>query len=138
MSIYELRVFLEDTDAGGIVYHPRYLQYMERARTLFFEKNGFDHAQQIYSKQGNFVVTKMDITYKKAAQLGDQLTVTTKLLKVGGASIVCEHLISVFKNGISIILTQAKVTLAFVCPNQQTPLRFPAPIQSTFQSLMQG
>ena len=75
---WPLRVYIEDTDAGGIVYYVNYLKYMERARTEFLRHIGFDHAQLI--EQGvMFVIHAVDIRYTKPARLDDALLVTVEI-----------------------------------------------------------
>lgn len=73
---WPVRVYIEDTDAGGIVYYVNYLKYMERARTEFLRHIGFDHAQMI--RQGAmFVIHSSQIDYKAPAYLDDQLQIVT-------------------------------------------------------------
>lgn len=125
MNTYDINVFLEDTDAGGIVYHSRYLNFMERARTVFFYHKGIDHGQLIASNVGSFLVTHIDIHYLKPARLGDVLTVTTNLFDVRGASLLCEQRITRQEQNV----ITAKVKLAFVNPQTGLPLRIPKTIQ---------
>lgn len=78
----KIRVYYEDTDLGGIVYHANYLKYCERARSeLFFEKG----ASPVIDG-GHFVVLHIDATFKQAAKLGELLDVSTEVLEVRGAS----------------------------------------------------
>lgn len=81
-----VRVYIEDTDAGGIVYYVNYLKFMERARTEFFRALGFGKAGA--NKEGyQFVVHSAQIEYKKPARLDDLLEVSAKLVKMRGASL---------------------------------------------------
>ena len=121
MNTYNVTVFLEDTDAGGIVYHARYLNFMERCRTRFFYHKGIDHAQLITSHVGNFVVNHATIDYKSPARLGDELTVALDILEIRGASIRCVQQITRQEQ----LLVKATITLAFVNPQTGKPIRIP-------------
>ncbi len=82
-----LRVYYEDTDAGGIVYHAAYLRFAERGRTEFVRKLGIDQ-QQLRAETGSgFVVTSLTIDYLKPAFLDDNLTITTEIERIRPASV---------------------------------------------------
>jgi acyl-CoA thioester hydrolase len=82
-----IRVYYEDTDAGGIVYHAAYLRFAERGRTEFVRNLGIDQ-QKMRSDLGlGFVVTSLSIDYLKPAYLDDRLTVTTEIALVRPASV---------------------------------------------------
>jgi acyl-CoA thioester hydrolase len=82
-----IRVYYEDTDAGGIVYHAAYLRFAERGRTEFVRNLGIDQ-QKMRSDLGlGFVVTSLSIDYLKPAYLDDRLTVTTEIVLVRPASV---------------------------------------------------
>ncbi|MDD5028099.1 MAG: tol-pal system-associated acyl-CoA thioesterase [Rhodoferax sp.] len=84
---WPLRVYWEDTDAGGIVYYANYLKFFERARTEWLRWLGV-HQQALKQRTGGmFVVSRADLRYLHSARLDDQLLVTTSLLQVGRASI---------------------------------------------------
>ncbi len=73
---FPLKVYYEDTDAGGVVYYANYLRFMERARTEYLAERGVDVAG--LHNEGKFlVVTHLDISYRQPARLGDRLDVTT-------------------------------------------------------------
>ncbi|QEM87781.1 tol-pal system-associated acyl-CoA thioesterase [Glaesserella parasuis] len=84
---FPIRVYYEDTDAGGVVYHARYLHFFERARTEFLRQLGFSQ-QLLLSQSMAFVVKKMEIDYKKPAYLDDFLTVKSIISELKGAKIV--------------------------------------------------
>ncbi|MDP0155408.1 tol-pal system-associated acyl-CoA thioesterase [Glaesserella parasuis] len=84
---FPIRVYYEDTDAGGVVYHARYLHFFERARTEFLRQLGFSQ-QLLLSQSMAFVVKKMDIDYKKPAYLDDFLTVKSIISELKCAKIV--------------------------------------------------
>ena len=84
---WPVRVYYEDTDAGGVVYHSIYLNYMERARTEWLRAA---HIQQesLAAETGlRFAVARMEIDFRAPARLDDALEVRTRLVKSGGASL---------------------------------------------------
>ena len=84
--LYPIRVYIEDTDAGGIVYYANYLKYFERGRTEFLRSLGFEKAA-LSSVGRMFIVSKLVINYLRPARLDDSLHVTVLVQKVGGATI---------------------------------------------------
>jgi len=85
---YSVRVYYEDTDAGGIVYHANYLRFAERARTEALREMGIPHAELTARFGLMLVVRKVEVDYRRAARLDDSLVVETTALDVGGASLV--------------------------------------------------
>ena len=85
--IQPLRVYIEDTDAGGIVYYVNYLKFMERARTEYMRSMGFDK-NSIFNAELMFVVQDVALRYRQPARLDDELVATATLTKVGGASMI--------------------------------------------------
>lgn len=81
-----IRVYIEDTDAGGIVYYVNYLKYFERARTEFMRTLGVDRAA-ISDNGWMFVVSKMSLEYRQPAGLDDALSATLVAQHVGAATI---------------------------------------------------
>ena len=81
-----IRVYIEDTDAGGIVYYVNYLKYLERARTELMRTFGLERAA-ISDAGWNFVVSDVSLSYKEPARLDDQLHATAVISAVGGATI---------------------------------------------------
>lgn len=79
-----LRVYIEDTDAGGIVFYVNYLKYMERARTEFMRTLGFGKAA-VGNNGLMFVVSEAHVNYRRSAQLDDCLDVSARLSKLGRA-----------------------------------------------------
>ena len=80
------RVYWEDTDAGGVVYHARYLAFMERARSEWMRALGWDQGVLRDRDDQVFVVRAMDIDFRAPARLDDQLQVSVRLLECRGAS----------------------------------------------------
>ncbi len=120
---YTLTVYLEDTDAGGFVYHANYLKYMERARTMLLYHKGIDHAQLIKDHHHMFVVYTMAIQFLSAAKLGDTLQVFTTLDSITGARATMNQ--SIVREGK--LLVKANVTLAYIDQASPTsrPVRIP-------------
>lgn len=87
---WPLRVYIEDTDAGGIVFYVNYLKYMERARTEFMRAHGFGKAA-IFSSDLMFVVHCVNVQYHRPARLDDELIATARILNHGAAKLVFEQ-----------------------------------------------
>ena len=81
-----IRVYIEDTDAGGIVYYVNYLKYLERARTELMRTFGLERAA-VSDAGWNFVVSDVSLSYKEPARLDDQLHATAVISAVGGATV---------------------------------------------------
>jgi tol-pal system-associated acyl-CoA thioesterase len=81
-----IRVYIEDTDAGGIVYYVNYLKYLERARTELMRTFGLERAA-VADAGWNFVVSDVSLSYREPARLDDQLHATAVISAVGGATI---------------------------------------------------
>jgi len=86
MHRHTLRVYYQDTDAGGIVYHANYLALAERARTEALRAMGIPHAEMVKNHQVMFVVRRIILDYQRPARLDDEVTIETRILEVGGAS----------------------------------------------------
>ena len=84
---YGLRVYFEDTDAGGIVYHANYLRFAERARTEALRAIGLPHSEMMRQFGMIFVVRRAELDYQRPARLDDWLTIETTAVAVGGASV---------------------------------------------------
>jgi acyl-CoA thioester hydrolase len=83
---YTLRVYYEDTDAGGIVYHASYLRFAERARTEALRDLGIPHAALVERFKLMFVVRRIKVDYLRPARVDESLIVLTEPLQVGAAS----------------------------------------------------
>jgi 4-hydroxybenzoyl-CoA thioesterase len=123
-----VRVYIEDTDAGGIVYYVNYLKFMERARTEFLRDLGF---KQYLLAQENFqfVVRDCQIRYRKPAVIDDQLSVTVTLEKLGRASM--DFTQTVERDGEC--LCQALVRVACVSADSLSPVPLPDDIHNAMK-----
>lgn len=105
----KIKIYYEDTDAGGVVYYANYLRYLERARTEFLQDMGIIVAE--LHRQGIFfAVVRVDIAYKKPALLGDIIEVTTEVTDTKNASLVVRN--QVLKD--NLLLAEAHVTIACI------------------------
>ena len=93
------RVYYEDTDAGGVVYHSNYLKFAERARTEMLRQAGVNQTEIAKSHAIYFVVRDISVQFIKPAMLDDELEILTKIEKIGAASmlllqdIICNYAI---------------------------------------------
>ncbi|MFZ7316864.1 tol-pal system-associated acyl-CoA thioesterase [Avibacterium avium] len=123
-----IRVYYEDTDAGGVVYHARYLHFFERARTDYLRELGF--SQQALFDEHNlaFVVKTMQIDYRLAAKLDDLLTVETEVSGIKGATILFSQQIK--RN--DVLICTAEVKVACVDLTKMKPVAIPQEIKAAF------
>jgi acyl-CoA thioester hydrolase len=122
-------VYYQDTDAGGVVFHGRYLEFMERARTELINAAGFDLAKLAEEQRLMFLVFHISATYHRPARLNDMLSVTAEVAKMGRASIVFHQRV---ERGAE-RLVEADVTLALVDRDRMRPARFPADLAQEFE-----
>lgn len=125
----KIRVYYEDTDAGGVVYHARYLAFAERGRTEMLRAGGFEHAKLLHEGGIAFAVVNMNINYKAPAKLDDELVIKSTITKVGGASMEMQQDIYHADQ----LITELKVTLVCVDGNFKA-VRLPAEIRKIFDS----
>jgi len=83
---FEARVYYQDTDAGGIMYHANYLAFAERARTEALRQMGIPHAEMVKQYGIMFVVRRIKLDYQRPARLDDVMQIETRIEEVGGAS----------------------------------------------------
>ncbi len=84
---YETRIYYQDTDAGGIVYHANYLAIAERARTEALREMGAPHAQMVAEFGVMFVVHRANLHYQRPARIDEVVRVETEFVEIGGASV---------------------------------------------------
>lgn len=128
----DLRIYYQDTDAGGIVYHSNYLDYAERARSEFLRDVGLP-VNDLLERDVAFVIKKAELTYKSPARLDDLLTVHTSIGDIKGASMMMNQTI---KRG-ETDLVEIVLQVVFVSPKTMTPIRIPADLKEKFM-LYQG
>ena len=128
-----IRIYYEDTDAGGVVYHSNYINYFERARTEWLRSLGFEQDELISEHQFIFVVRALDCEYLKPAIFNDELFVTADIRSLGNTSVVFEqHILREApdeekdKNGDYVILAKGSVTVVAVDSVKLKPKRLPS------------
>jgi acyl-CoA thioester hydrolase len=84
--VYSVRIYYQDTDAGGIVYHANYLNFAERARAEALRAMGVPHVQMVRQFGVMFVVRRIKIDYQRPARLDEEIRIETQVIDVGGAS----------------------------------------------------
>ena len=126
---FALRVYFEDTDVSGVVYHGNYLKYMERARSDMLRAAGIDQRAAIESGEGVYVVADLEIRYRASAKLDDDLVVLSEVLEVRAASCAIHQRVM---RGTD-VLSEARVTAAFVADGR--PKRQPRAWVEIFRRL---
>ncbi len=127
---FPIRIYYEDTDAGGVVYYGNYLKFAERARTEWLRELAI-HQSDLRAEQGIFfVVRHCEVDYLASGKLDDELIVETSLLELGNASITMQQ--DVQRVTDKRLLAQMKVTV--VCVNEQLkPARIPQDTRTKLQ-----
>jgi len=131
---WSIRVYYEDTDAGGVVYYANYLKFYERARSEWLNKMKVDQVDLLNQNMG-FVVTKAKIDYLKPAKLNDNLVIKTRIKNVKAASVEFEQelfLEDTYLNK-TILLNKANIKVACLKLKTFSPCRIPATIKEEFQ-----
>ncbi|MGI9229708.1 MAG: tol-pal system-associated acyl-CoA thioesterase [Gammaproteobacteria bacterium] len=123
-----VRVYYEDTDAGGLVYHSNYLKYMERARSEYLRELGYTHLLLAQQEKLVFVVSQINIDYKKPARLDDTLAVSVAFDNVQGASLTCLQTVRRDAD----ILCIGTVRIACLDSDTHTPKKIPSPMKAKF------
>lgn len=128
--VWPIRVYYEDTDSGGVVYHSNYLNFMERARTEWLRALGFEQTALKNELGMLFVVHSMHIAFKSPAYFNDMLAVQNQLVKAGHGSI--EFLQTIVRNGQ--VLLEAKVKLACVDAASFKPQGIPVAVKQAIMN----
>ncbi|MCK5718326.1 MAG: tol-pal system-associated acyl-CoA thioesterase [Thiomargarita sp.] len=123
-----IRVYYEDTDAGGVVYHTNYLKFMERTRTEWLRNMGIEQGKLRTQFQLVFVMRHLSIEYLKPAFFDDLLEVTANIVKLGKVTIIMEQ--QILRN--TDILCTAVVKIGSIDIQTQRPQKLPPEI---FQQL---
>lgn len=130
---FPVRVFFEDTDLSGVVYHANYLRFMERARSDMLAAAGIDQRAAIDGGEGVYVVADLAIRYLRPARLDDALLVLSTVRKVTAASVAIHQRVM---SGAD-MLTDATVLAAFVTIGGGRPRRQPREWVARFESLVE-
>lgn len=127
--LWPIRVYYEDTDSGSVVYYANYLKFMERARTEWLRKYGFEQDELINHYNVIFAVRSVNADYMSPARFNDELVVETRLVKLGKASITVEQIIK--RNDEETVLCQASIKIASLAADSFKPKAMPEIIFNT-------
>jgi acyl-CoA thioester hydrolase len=137
MTVHTLpaRVYWEDTDASGLVYHASYIRFMERGRTELLRSLGIEQSQLLDRALGipiYFVVRAMQLDFRKPAALDDMLSVETRPMELGGASLTLDQ--RVLRGDETLVTAIVKV----VCVEAGRARRLPHDVREKFEKLLAG
>ena len=127
---FPVRVYFENTDAGGVVYHSEYLKFLERARTEWLRHLGYDHQALARDHRVLFVVTSLAIDFAKPARLDDNVAVSVHLESLGKVRCVFAQEIRRDDE----LLVRAKVTVASVACESMRPAAIPEPLRKKMEA----
>lgn len=129
--IWPVRVYYEDTDAGGVVYHAAYLKFMERARTEWLRAKGFEQSDLLRDHDVIFVVRAVQVEYLRPAVFDDLLNVTVRLAGAGRSQMEVAQTVEHSVRGD----TLAKGMIKVVCVNGRSfkPVAIPAAIKGQLE-----
>ena len=126
---WPVRVYYEDTDAGGVVYHASYIAFYERARTEMLRQRHFNQ-QTLLEEQVAFVVRRMTVDYVSAARLDDLLEIQSEVTAMTRASMTFSQRIV---NAEGKVLNEAEVLIACINPHLMKPIALPKSIVAEFK-----
>ncbi len=131
--IWPIRVYYEDTDAGGVVYYANYLKFYERARSEWLNVLKVDQSR-LLSQGVAFVVRKAEIDYIKPARLNDNLQIITRISRLKAVSIDFEQQISIIKSGFEPeLINKVKIKVACLNIKKFIPCRIPSQVKEELQ-----
>ena len=125
---HKIKVYYEDTDAGGVVYYANYLKYLERARTEALIKIGLSNLKIRDSFKALIIVKSCNIDYKKSANLEDELNIKSYILSLTKTSFVMSQ--TIIKN--KIVIVEAKIHLVFL-NEKAKPIKIPKLVVDKFK-----
>ena len=126
-----IRVYIEDTDAGGIVYYVNYLKYLERARTELMRTFGLERAA-VSDAGWSFVVSDVSLSYKESARLDDQLHATAVISAVGGATVTFHQ--TVWRD--DTVLVAGNIQIACIDRETSRPTRLDADLRQQMEATL--
>jgi len=129
---FPVRVYFENTDAGGVVYHAEFLKFLERARTEWLRHLGFDHQALAREHRVQLVVTALAIDFVKAARLDDSIAVSVRLESLG--KVRCVFAQEVKRD--DEVLVKAKVTVACVAGESFKPAEIPEGVRKKMEGAL--
>jgi len=124
-----VRVYYQDTDAGGVVFHAQYLAFMERARTELLNEAGIDLSRLSDERRIMFMVHGLSARFHRPAALNDIVSVSAEVVKMGHASLVFRQRVERVQE----LLVEADVTLAVVDRVRMRPARIPEELKKALE-----
>ena len=121
--VWQVRVYFEDTDAGGVVYHSRYLNFFERARTEMLRAQGVSQTELRDKHELIWVVLDINVRFKKAARLDDELLVSAELLWVKGVRQGFRQIMTRVSDGV--VVATAELSAVMLHADSLKPARMP-------------
>lgn len=131
--VFPIRIYWEDTDAGGIVFYANYLKFFERARTEWLRSLGIQQQSLKEESGGMFVVSETQIKYFSPARLDDLLEVTARTAEAGRASLVLAQQAWLSVDGERKLLAEGTIRIGWVESTTLKPGRIPAAILEALQ-----
>lgn len=119
--VFPVRIYYEDTDAGGVVYHANYLRFMERARTEWLRDHGYEINKLEQDFGFLFAVRSVSIDYLKPAYLNDLLSIQVSIARTGRVSLDIDQ--EVYRD--KVLLCRARIKLAGVAVDTFRPMALP-------------
>lgn len=130
--VWQLRVYYEDTDAGGVVYHANYLNFFERARTEFLRARGIHQETLRHKHNLLWVVLDIQVYFRQAAKMDDELQVTAEPTWVKGVRVGFQQRMSRMADGVELAI--AELSVAMLHADSLKPARMPAWLQSELKN----
>jgi acyl-CoA thioester hydrolase len=131
---WPVRVYWEDTDAGGIVFYANYLKFFERARTEWLRSLGVQQQRLREETGGMFVVSGTELSYHRPARLDDLLQVTARVGELGRASMTLQQEAWLMQDGLrTTLLCEGTIRIGWVQADEMRPGRIPQPIINVLQ-----
>ena len=131
--VWKVRVYWEDTDAGGVVYHSRYLNFFERARTEWLRSKGVNQERLAREENVLFAIRHMDIDFEQAARLDDELDITVSNVRTGGVRMTFDQDMTRCSDGRTV--AKARLTAVSLKAGSFKPTRMPAWIRAKLSTL---
>ncbi len=133
--LFPLRVYYEDTDLSGLVYHANYLRWFERARSDLLRLLGIDQRAAAEAGEGVYAVAELNIRYRAPARLDDAVTVVTDATELGAASVRLRQRALRTDGRGEELLAEALVRVGFISPDGR-PRRQPAAWRTAFETVL--
>jgi acyl-CoA thioester hydrolase len=136
---FPIRVYWEDTDAGGIVFYANYLKFMERGRTEWLRSLGVEQRKLREETGGQFVVSETQLKYHRPSRLDDELLVTADLQQLGTASLIIgQQVLSKTEQkrteaSAPVLLCEGTIRIGWVDAASLRPARIPRQVSGTLE-----